>query len=170
MAGKKYIKLNTVGNLEQEASVDVSAGAGDATKIVALDANGLISRTMIPTTPARTFTASEAIAAGAFVNIWDSTGTKVRNADASGGVAKGADGVAVSAISNAASGIIDLDDLIIGGLVGLTVGAYYFLDAVTPGAITATPPTTAGHIVQKVGKAISTTELAVEIDDPIILA
>lgn len=45
-----------------------------------------------------------------------------------------------------------------GGYSGLTIGTTYWLST-TDGALTATMPTTTGHIQQKVGYALSTTEL-----------
>jgi hypothetical protein len=42
---------------------------------------------------------------------------------------------------------------------GLTAGAVYYVSDTTSGAITATEPTTSGHYVQRVGVAISTTQL-----------
>lgn len=52
------------------------------------------------------------------------------------------------------------------GFSGLTVGFYYYLDAV--GGITTTPPTTSGTVVQRVGYAISPTVLFVDIAPPIV--
>jgi hypothetical protein len=56
------------------------------------------------------------------------------------------------------------------GLSSLTIGARYYLSGSTAGAITTTAPTTAGHIVQYIGYAISATELVFEPSDPIVLA
>ena len=174
MAGHKFQTLDANGNTTMEATVQASAGAADAGKLPALDANGLIDRSMTYNNPAQTFTASETIATSAIVNVWDSTGAKVRNADASGGVAKKADGTAATGFASAAAGTIDLDNVVLGGLTGLVVGTQYFLSATTPGGIVkvgdAGYPATAGHILQKIGKALTATTLKVDIGDPIILA
>lgn len=55
------------------------------------------------------------------------------------------------------------------GAVSLTPGATYFLSASTVGRITTTAPTTVGQYVVRVGRAISTTKLDVEIELPILL-
>ena len=62
-----------------------SAGAGDTGKLVALDSSGRIDLTMMPvgiTADVAALTTSEALSAGDFVNIWNSTGAKARKADA----------------------------------------------------------------------------------------
>jgi hypothetical protein len=56
----------------------------------------------------------------------------------------------------------------IGGLTSLTVGATYYL--ASGGTITDTAPTGSGEILQKVGWAISETELVVELGTPTELA
>jgi hypothetical protein len=84
MAGDKYIRIDSNGNLAELASVNSSTGASDANKIVSLNASGQIDITMLPTSGAITMTASEDIAAGALINIFNSTGIKVRNATNTG--------------------------------------------------------------------------------------
>ena len=51
---------------------------------------------------------------------------------------------------------------------GLDAGDIYFLSA-TAGAITLTPPSTAGHFVTRVGEAASTTEFSIQLEPPILL-
>lgn len=146
---------------EVEAKI-ASAGAADSGKIVALDAAGKIDATMMPAgigADTKSLTASEAISAGDIVNIHDSTGAKARKADATSS-GKHAVGFAPSAIANGASGTVQFEGTI-SGLSGLTIGATYYLST-TAGGITTTAPTGAGQIVQKVGVAISATELSFE--------
>lgn len=52
---------------------------------------------------------------------------------------------------------------------GLTPGALYYLSPSVAGAITPTAPTTAGQYVVEVGKAVSSTVLAIEIQQRILL-
>lgn len=104
-----------------------------------------------------TLTASEAISAGHFVNIHASSGAKVRKANATDDT-KPCDGYAPAAISNGASGEVYCPGKRITGLSGLTPGAVYYLDT-TGGQITATAPSGAGNLVQRVGVAVSATEL-----------
>lgn len=60
-------------------------------------------------------------------------------------------------------------DAVAGTTGGLAVGAYYFLDPATDGKITATPPTTAGQVNVCIGSALSSTELEVDVELPILL-
>lgn len=168
MPGNKYIK-NASGQLTEEASVQTSAGAGDAGKIVALNGSGKIDDTMLEGAEATSIEASENLSAGDFVNIFDDAGTtKVRKADASGGNAKKADGYVKDAVTSGQPATVYFGN-INADLSGLTKGAIYYVSA-TPGAITTTAPSTAAYIVQRVGKAISATELLVEIQDTLVLA
>lgn len=68
------------------------------------------------------------------------------------------------AVENGSSGdVIQL--ALAGGLIGyggLTPGAEYFLSASTPGGITVTPPSGAGHYVTKAGEALSASVLMVK--------
>lgn len=97
--------------------------------------------------------ASEDIAAHDFVNVYnDGSGNlRVRRADATD-PNKFANGFAAAPIANGASGSISF-----GGINAATVStpqaAVYLSDA-TPGAFVATPPATAGHIVQQLGPAL----------------
>lgn len=110
-----------------------------------------------------TSTASGALAAGDFVYI-KSDGT-VAKADASN-QAKKAMGYVLAASADLASCVVYFDDNN-NQCSGLTVGSTYYLSGSTPGAVTATPPTTSNHIVQELGIATTTTNLHVNIGLPI---
>jgi hypothetical protein len=60
-------------------------------------------------------------------------------------------------------------DAVTGGVGGLTFGTRYFLSAATAGQLTATAPSTVSQYVVEIGIALSTTELKVEIQSPILL-
>ena len=60
-------------------------------------------------------------------------------------------------------------DAVAGTTGGLTAGTDYFLSAATAGLMTATAPSTAGQYVQKVGRAISTTEMRLLIESANVL-
>lgn len=67
----------------------------------------------------------------------------------------------------------ELVRVVIVGIVastGLNPGEIYYLSAVSPGAITAVPPTTPGHYVTRVGEAASTGELVVQLEPPVQLS
>ena len=157
----KFLKIGTSGLVAEESTVTAGGGA-NANKVPALDSNGQLAESMMPSgigADSKSMTASEALSAGDIVNVHDSSGAKVRKADATA-TGKNAVGFAPSAISNGASGTVNFEGTI-SGLSGLTIGATYYL-ATTAGGITATPPSGSGNVVQKVGTAISATELSFE--------
>lgn len=171
MAAKKYIKLAN-GRLQEEAGTATSAGAADEGKLVALDANGLIDTSMMPVgigADTALVEASENLASGDFVNLWDDAGTiKARKADATA-AGKEADGFVLSAVTagNDASVYFEGKN---NALTGLTLGARYYLSAASAGGATTTPPTGTGKVVQYVGRAINATTIAYEGTDGVILA
>jgi hypothetical protein len=60
-------------------------------------------------------------------------------------------------------------DAVAGTTGGLTANTRYYLDPATSAKITATAPSTAGQYVVEVGLALSTTELKVDIKQPVLL-
>ena len=60
-------------------------------------------------------------------------------------------------------------DTVTGGSSGLTAGSVYYLDPLTPGAITTTAPTTSGQYVVRIGKATSATDMEISISQPVKL-
>lgn len=112
-------------------------------------------------------TASEALAAGDFVNVWDSGGVAAaRKADA-------------SASGKRAHGFV-LDDALAGSAAtvyfrgvntactGLTPGTQFLSTA--PGGCTAIAPTAAGNVLQCIGLAVSSTAVIFDPQMPITLA
>lgn len=192
MATSKFIK-NLSGVLTEESALIASAGAGDSGKIVALNASGILddsilnasatsvankivkldgsgrlASTMMPVgfgDDAVLMTASENIAAGDLVNIWESTGAKIRKADAtiSG---KEAHGFVLSAITAAASGTVYFEGSNT-AMTGLTGGKRYL--STTAGTSSSTAPSGAGNVVQIVGFATSTTSMNFQGGVPITL-
>jgi hypothetical protein len=111
--------------------------------------------------------ASEDLAANDLVNIWSDSGVaKVRKADADDPT-KEADGLVASAVASGATAAVYVGG-VVGGYSGLTDGAAYFLSA-TAGVATATAPSSIGQIVQRIGKAISDTQILVRIESPTTL-
>ena len=172
MAGNKFYK-NASGVITEEASLQSSAGSGDAGKIVALDSTGKIDNSMMPTgigADTKAITASEGLAAGNFVNLWSDAGTlKVRKADASGGAAKQVDGFVLAAVTSGNSATVYFEGTN-NQLSTLTLGSRYYLSGTTPGGATATAPSTAAYIIQYLGKAISATEISFEMSNVLVLA
>jgi hypothetical protein len=60
-------------------------------------------------------------------------------------------------------------DAVAGTTGGLAFNTEYFLDPANAGKITSTPPTTVGQCLVLVGIALSTTELELQIAQPILL-
>ena len=169
MAGDKYL-FNNAGTVTEKAAIQASAGAGDAGKIPAVDSTGRLDNSFMPTgigADTAAITASEALAAGDLVNVWNSTGAKVRKADASV-AGKEAHGFVLAAVSSGASATVFFEGTN-AQVTGLTPGAQ-FLSAATPGLATATAPTGAGNVVQRVGFATAATALNFQSQPPIVLA
>jgi len=84
-----------------------------------------------------------------------------------------------TSIANGVSGAIQVSgvmtattgqwDTAFGTTGGLTVGTDYYLSSSAAGIGTSTSPTVAGNYVVYLGRALSTTELNVTIDRPILL-
>lgn len=170
MAGNKYI-ANSSGTLTEVISSQSSAGAGDAGKIPALDATGRLDTSMMPVgigPDSAVITASEALSAGDFVNVWSSGGLfRVRKADASTS-GKEAHGFVLAAVSNGGAATCYFDDLNT-QVAGATPGPVY-LSATVPGGFQAAAPTGAGQTVQRIGVAVAAATIIVQIELPITLA
>lgn len=153
MAAPRYLNLVS-GIPTQIAASETSA----AEVIVATGAGGTIDTSFLPPgvgVEVITVTASEALSAGAFVNIFNNSGTpNVRNANAT--TNKEAHGYVISSFSSSASATVYLTGRNAAALGGgsFTAGDIYL--ATTSGQATQTPPSSAGNIVQQIGFAYST--------------
>jgi hypothetical protein len=165
----KYIKNNAGVLTEQEALVS-SAGAGDAGKIIALDAAGKIDSSMMPVgigADTSVVASSENLAAGDFVNIWNDGGTaKVRKADATS-AGKEAHGFVLSAVTSPADATVYFEGTNT-GVSGVTPGVHYL--GTTAGASSTTAPSSTGNVVQRIGVAVSSTAINFEPQAHIVLA
>lgn len=159
------------GRLTQVEATVISAGAGNAGDVVALDATGRLDTTVMPVgvgSDTKSVTASENLTGGDFVTIWNDTGTvKARKADATT-AGKEADGFVLSAVTSGQSALVYFEATNT-ALSSLTPGARYYLST-SAGQVTTTPPSSSGNVVQYVGRAISTTELSFEPDAGVVLA
>lgn len=169
MAGDKYL-YNNAGTITEKEAKQSSAGAGDAGKIPALDAAGRLDNSMMPVgigADTQSIVSSENLAAGDLVNIWSDVGVfKVRKADASA-AGKEAHGFVLAAVTAPASATVYFE----GNntqVTGLTPGPKFL--STTPGLSTATAPSAAGNVVQRVGFASSATNLNFTSGDPVVLA
>lgn len=170
MAAKKYLR-NLLGRITEVAAVVTSAGAANDGDLVALDATGKLDASVMPSgfgQNTASIQASEALSAGDLVNIHNSTGARVRKADATS-AGKETHGFVLAAVANGATATVYLTGNRITGLSGMTPGARQYL-ATTAGARTETAPSGSGNILQMVGIAIDATTLAFEPEEPITLA
>lgn len=172
----KYITILASGLKGLVEALVVSSGAGDAGKIVATGADGRLDTTVMPVgigADTQSIVASENLAAGDFVNVWNDGGTaKVRKADASTASAgKRADGFVLAGVTSGDSATVYFEGRNT-QLSGLTPGTTYALSHSAPGGVVAlaSATTTAGHILQVVGRAVSATELSTEVAEPVVMA
>lgn len=185
---------NNAGQLQEVASISTSAGAADAGKIIATNASGQIDVSFLNTTVSSSpnklvmtggdgkidvsilptgvgadtavINASEALAAGDLVNIWNNSGTaNVRKADAST-AGKEAHGFVLTAVASGQPATVYFEGTNT-QMTGLTPGRQYL--STTPGKTSATAPTGSGQVVQVVGFAVSATAMNFQSNPPIVL-
>jgi hypothetical protein len=166
---QKVISLQ-LGRLQEIAieSVAATAGVADASKLVRTGSDGRLDQSLMPVglgADVLTVTASEALGAGSFVNIYSGG---VRKADASA-VDKECDGFVLDAALSGQPATVYFEGRNT-SLTGLTVGARYYLSALVAGEATTTPPDTSGNVVQYLGRATEATSLSFEATDGVILA
>lgn len=185
---------NNAGQLQEVASISTSAGAADAGKIIATNASGQIDGSFLNATVSSSpnklvmtgadgrldisvlpvgvgadtavIPASEALAAGDLVNIWNNSGTaNVRKADAST-AGKEAHGFVLAAVASGQPATVYFEGTNT-QMTGLTPGRQYL--STTPGKTSATAPTGSGQVVQVVGFAVSATAMNFQSNPPIVL-
>ena len=107
------------------------------------------------------------LAAGDWVNIYGSSGAKCRKADATT-AGKEAHGFVLAAVEYSQEtatvyGISQMNNQ----LSGLTPGEMYWLSTTAGQGVATTPPSASGNVVQRLGKAVSATEIVFSPDDPV---
>lgn len=169
----KYLKLNTsTGRPTQQEATVTSGGSGDAGKIIALDAAGKLDITVMPVgigAETQVVTASEALTAGQFVQVYDNAGTASARKALATDLTKPATGYVVD---SAASGSVTVYTdgvnayIPVGAFVAADVGKQVFLSASVSGAVVLAPPSSAGNLLQKLGKIteVGATYIKVAID------
>lgn len=166
----KIAQLDASGILDSSIvnSTVISSGTSSASKLTALDSSGHLDLSVMPTgvgPDTQSILASEAIAAGAYVNIWNNSGTaNIRNADNSA-VGKEADGYVLSAVSSGTTGLVYFSGNNT-AVTGQTVGNVYLG---TVGTLSSTAPSGAGNVVQLIGTATSTSSVNTNIQQAIVL-
>lgn len=169
MAAQAYLALD--GGIKKEiAFTQTSNGAEDAGKGIALGDDGNLHSSLFPSgmgDETILATASEALEAGNFVNIYDDSGMKCRKADATGpGEGKKAHGFVLEAVNSGNPATV-----YVGGvnnqLTGLAVGSTYYLSKTAGGVVSDVSSYTTGNIVQEIGVATSATALVVQFQKAI---
>ena len=117
-------------------------------------------------TDTKTIAASEALASGDWVNVWNSTGAKVRKADATT-AGKEAHGFVLAAVSSGGNALVYFEGTNT-QVSGQTPGRVYL--QTTAGTGGATIPSASGNVVQNLGVAVSATEVNFERGTPVVLA
>ena len=148
------------GRPTRQTPLTTSAGAADAAKIIQTNAAGQVDITLLPPgigPDSVTVLTAAALTAGSQVNIFNNAGTaNVRPAIATS-ISTEYHGYVTAAFGSGVMATVFFDDNNT-AVTGLTPGVQY-LSAATAGAVTSTPPSTAGQIVQRVGVATSATSL-----------
>jgi hypothetical protein len=165
----KYIAM-IAGLLTEVQALVTSAGAGDAGKLVATDGAGKLDASLMPTgvgADTAAIATSESLAAGDLVNVFNSTGAKVRKADSSVS-GKEAHGFVLAVFTHPTTATVYFEGSNT-QVTGLTPGVQY-LDPANPGKATNTAPTTAGQVVQRVGFATAAANLNFQSEVPVLLA
>ena len=168
MAAKKFLRLVN-GVLTEIFGVQTSAGAGNAGDLVSLDDSGRIDNSMMPVgigADTATITASETLAAGNWVNVWDNSGAKVRKADATT-VGKEVHGFVLSAVTSGNPATVYFEGTNT-QVTGQTPGPVYL--QTTAGTGGATIPSASGNVVQRIGTAVSATAVNFEGGPAVTLA
>ena len=168
MAAKKFLRLVN-GVLTEIFGVQTSAGAGNAGDLVSLDNSGRIDNSMMPVgigADTATITASETLAAGDWVNVWNDSGAKVRKADATT-AGKEAHGFVLAAVTSGNPATVYFEGTNT-QVTGQTPGPVYLQTTAGTGGATAT--SASGNLVQQVGVALSATSVNFERGTPVVLA
>lgn len=169
MSTNRFLTKNSSGRDALTTAISASGGAGDASKIVATDGSGRLDSSLMPVglgVDTETIVASEALVAGDFVNIWSNSGVRnVRKAAVDN--SRPAHGFVLSAVTSGQNATVFKAGTN-SSLTGLTHGAQYFLG--NNGAATTTPAIASpAQIIQSLGIACDTTEIAFTFQSPTLI-
>lgn len=196
-SSKKFLK-NNVGTLTEEAALTTSAGAGDADKIPALNASGVLDSSILNAV------ASSAGAGDAGKTVKLDGSGRIDSTMMPVGI--GADTASIQASENLAAGDFvnihnsggarvrkadattagkEAHGFVLGAVSSGATATVYFegtntgVSGMTPGTVflhttaggaTGTAPSGSGNVVQKLGVAVSATAINFERGEPIVLA
>jgi hypothetical protein len=127
--------------------------AGGTRWKIEVDVAGLLSLTPLGA-PALMITAAEALPAGSLCNVFTSSGVAAIRLASAADASRAANAFVRAAVAlggETAPGYVGQADA---ALSGLTPGTTYYLST-TPGAVSTSPPSATGNVVQEVGVALS---------------
>lgn len=169
MAAKKFLRLIN-GVITEVFGIQTSAGAANAGDVPVLDDTGRLDNSMMPVgigADTAEIDASEGLAAGDWINIWNDTGTaKVRKADATT-AGKEVNGFVLAAVTSGNPATVYFEGTNT-QVTGQTPGPVYL--QTTAGTGGATIPSASGNVVQQIGVAVSATAVNFERNTPVVLA
>jgi len=152
------LSLNTDGSYKEVQPVITSAGAGDAGKVAQLDGNGKWDTSLMPTgigADTQSMVASETLAAGDFVNIYNNAGARNCRKAIAVDNTKPANGFVLAGVTALASATVYVRGLNsavpVGAFVAADAGSKVFLSPTTSGTCTKTIPVTTNQIAQVLG-------------------
>ena len=125
--------------------------------------------TFAPAQVTFTATAFETVTEGDALFMRTSDG-KVGKASAANGLLENASVIGFAQISALADESLQVVVAGLKDISGLDAGDLFFLSATTSGAITATPHSSAGQAVVRIGEAATATKLSIQIEPPIKLS
>lgn len=160
-SGRYFLDVDlATGEIIRQDAIQVSAGAADADKVFRTGADGKLDSSFLPSTSdsAETIQATEALAVGDFLNIYEVAGARrVRKALATDNT-KPAHGYVNAVVSSGSSATVftrGINALVaLSGFTTADAGKPVFLSASTSGGVSKTPPGTTGNIVQRLGFVI----------------
>jgi hypothetical protein len=169
----KYVALDTTsGRLKQTEGTVTSSGSGQAGKIVALDSSGKLDPSVVPAgaggESVQSITATEAMDAGAWVNIYNNAGSPAIRKALAQDTTKNAHGFIKASVGAGSPANVykggDNDKIPVGSFGAADIGKMVFLSAATAGASTLTPPSGTGQLIQPLGKIVNIDATYITVD------
>jgi hypothetical protein len=157
-SGQYFLDVDvTTGEIVRQTAIQQSTGATDADKILRTGADGKLDSSFLPSTSdsSETIQASEALAAGDWVNLYDVGGSRRARKALATDNTKPAHGYVNTAVNSGANASVFTRGINaavpLAGFTTADVGKPVFLSAGTSGGVSKTPPGSAGNIVQRLG-------------------